>query len=138
MTRPRVFICSPYGADTEEQRERNLQLARRLSRRAALHGLCPIAPHLMCPQFLQDEANERTIGMQCSLTLLATCSVLWACMPEGAWKSHGMSDETTEAERLGIPVIWVPETYSEPTVRAVAEALNTERNPLTSTGDMTT
>ena len=49
--RPIVYICSPYSGDMEN----NIAAARRYSRFAVEQGYIPIAPHLLFPQFLDDD-----------------------------------------------------------------------------------
>ena len=48
--RPIVYICSPYAGDTES----NVKAAREYSRFAVDMGYIPFAPHLLFPQFLDD------------------------------------------------------------------------------------
>ena len=52
--RPLVYICSPYAGDVEK----NTFRARAFSRFAVEKKYIPIAPHLLCPQYL-DEETER-------------------------------------------------------------------------------
>ena len=49
--RPIVYICSPYAGDVES----NTAAARRYSRFSVEAGYIPIAPHLLFPQFLNDD-----------------------------------------------------------------------------------
>ena len=47
----KVFICSAFRGDVEE----NIRKAREYCRWAAMeYGAIPIAPHLLFPQFLDD------------------------------------------------------------------------------------
>ena len=60
MIMKKVFICSPYRGDVE----RNVALAKAHARFAAHCGYCPVAPHLMYPQFLKDsDPDERILGI---------------------------------------------------------------------------
>ena len=52
--RPLVYICSPYAGDVEK----NTFRARAFSRFAVERHCIPIAPHLLCTQYL-DEKTER-------------------------------------------------------------------------------
>ena len=45
-----VYICSPYRGTTEEV-ARNVALAKRLCRKAALEGNLVLCPHLFYPRF---------------------------------------------------------------------------------------
>jgi len=53
----KVFICSPYRGDIEK----NVEDARAHSRMAAICDYCPITPHLLYPQFLNDSNAEERI-----------------------------------------------------------------------------
>ena len=57
--RPLVYICSPYAGDVEK----NTFRARAFSRFAVERHCIPIAPHLLCPQYL-DEETERWLGLR--------------------------------------------------------------------------
>ena len=54
--RPLVYICSPYAGDIEK----NTENARRYSRFAADRNGIPIAPHLLFPQFMDEETERET------------------------------------------------------------------------------
>ena len=58
--RPIVYICSPFSGDVET----NVANARRYSRYAVDKGYIPIAPHLLFPQFLDDENPEERVWKQ--------------------------------------------------------------------------
>ena len=49
--RPMVFICSPYAGDIE----RNMRKAQGYCRFAVSRNCIPIAPHLLFPQFMDDD-----------------------------------------------------------------------------------
>ena len=57
--RPLVYICSPYAGDIEK----NTYRARAFSRFAVEKKNIPIAPHLLCPQYLNEE-TERWLGLK--------------------------------------------------------------------------
>ena len=58
--RPIVYICSPYAGDVSK----NVENARNYSRFAVDKGYIPVAPHLLFPQFLNDNnAKERQLGL---------------------------------------------------------------------------
>lgn len=70
----KVYICSPYRGDTET----NVQNARKYCRAAVELGCLPIAPHLLFPQFMDDEdqrEHESAMGMACEL--LYMCDEIW-------------------------------------------------------------
>jgi len=94
----RVFICSPYKGNVEQ----NTRNAQKYARKAALMGLSPIVPHLLFPQFLKEEApDERELGIRLGLEQLAMCDEIWVFGDE---ISEGMSKEMRYAEEQGIPI----------------------------------
>ena len=93
-----VFICSPYAGDVED----NTTRARRYGRFAVLESTVPIIPHLMYPQFLEDEdPEERQLGLDMGIILLSRCHELWVF---GDRISSGMSVEISKAKRWSIPI----------------------------------
>ena len=97
MKKPLIFICSPYRGDVES----NLENARRYCRFAIRRGGIPFTPHLLFTQFLDDSvAHEREPGLALGLSMLSICDELWVFGVQTA----GMTLESSEAERLKIPV----------------------------------
>ena len=93
-----AYIASPYAGDTEK----NITNARKYSKLAVCNGYIPIAPHLLFPQFLNDNnSNERELGLVFALALLAKADELWVF---GKHRSEGMKREIEHAEKLGIPI----------------------------------
>ena len=89
--RPIVYICSPYAGDVAT----NTENARKYSRFAVDHGRIPVAPHLLYPQFLDDNnPKERQLGMFFGMALLSKCSELWVF---GDTISTGMKAEISRA-----------------------------------------
>ncbi len=92
--RPLVYICSPFSGEVE----RNTQNARRYSRFAALRGYIPITPHLLFPQFLDDnKPAERDLGLLFGNALMDLCAEVWVF---GAHVSSGMAGEIERAKQL--------------------------------------
>ena len=72
--RPIVYICSPFSGDVET----NVANARRYSRYAVDKGYIPIAPHLLFPQFLDDDnPEERELGLFFGNALMSKCTEIW-------------------------------------------------------------
>ena len=95
---PLVYICSPYAGDVKE----NVRHARKYSRFAVEKGYLPIAPHLLYPQFLNDNLQrERDLGMFFGLVLMSKCSEVWVF---GDNVSTGMKTEIDFAQRKGYRV----------------------------------
>lgn len=66
----KVYICSPYRADTPEGIQANERKAKRYCKIACKAGYIPIAPHLYFTRFLKDSRpDERELGMQIGIEL---------------------------------------------------------------------
>ncbi|MCH4007817.1 MAG: DUF4406 domain-containing protein [Eubacterium sp.] len=98
MERPLIFICSPYSGDVE----RNQDLARSYCRFALKLGGIPLAPHLLFPQFMDDDdPDERSLALSMNKEILAKCDELWIF---GSKVTSGMLLEATEAIKREIPI----------------------------------
>lgn len=87
--RPIVYVCSPFSGDFVG----NIANARKYSRFAVEQGYIPIAPHLLFPQFLNDnDLMERHFGN----VLMSHCSEVWVF---GKFISAGMDAEIRRAKR---------------------------------------
>ena len=90
----RIFVCSPFRGNTDT----NAAFARDVSRRIALAGDAPFAPHLLLPQLLDDDNDrERMLGTRCGLAWLAVADEVRIFGELTA----GMTAEIAEAFRLG-------------------------------------
>lgn len=100
----RIYVCSPlkmYGLNTPSE---NINKAERYCRFVAVEeGEAPIAPHVYCTRFLDDEdGDERELGMYIGISLLDSCDELWVF---GSYISDGMAKEIQYAvNTLRIPV----------------------------------
>lgn len=91
--RPLVYICSPYSGNIEN----NIKSARRYSRFAVEMGYIPFTPHLLYPQFLDDDnPTERSLGLFFGNVLMSKCAEVWVF---GGYISPGMSAEIERAKR---------------------------------------
>ena len=90
--RPLVYICSPYAGDIE----RNTCRARAFSRFAVEKKYIPIAPHLLCPQYLNEE-TERWLGLKMGIVFLGKCEEVWVF---GDVISEGMAAEIEKAKKM--------------------------------------
>ena len=121
----KVYISSPYRTLKKEavpaakELERNLKLARKGCRMAVERGYIPVAPHLLFPQFLNEE-SEREIGLELGAELLKECDEIWVL---GSRISDGMADEISYARDLGIfvKVMENPMTTTERVIKAIRE-----------------
>lgn len=90
--RPLVYICSPFSGDVEK----NVKAAQRYSRYAVKNGFIPIAPHLLFPQFLNDDIPaERQLGLFFGNAIMSKCSEVWVF---GSTISAGMEIEIKRAK----------------------------------------
>ncbi|SDL78203.1 hypothetical protein SAMN04487833_13143 [Sarcina sp. DSM 11001] len=104
--RPIVYICSPFSGDVET----NVANARRYSRYAVDKGYIPIAPHLLFPQFLDDDnPDERELSLFFGNALMSKCAEVWVF---GSRISSGMEAEIKRAKWKGYHfpnVSWLPD-----------------------------
>ncbi len=90
--RPVIYVCSPYAGEVEK----NTDQAKRYSRFVVDKGGIPLTPHLLLPQFMEEE--ERDLALFMNLVLLSKCSELWVF---GDVITDGMRREISYAQRRG-------------------------------------
>ncbi len=106
-SRPVVYICSPFSGDVAA----NQKKARKYCRFAVDKGYIPLAPHLLFPQFMDDDnPNERDLAMSMDAVLLARCAELWVF---GNRISRGMGVEITKAEQERVRIRYFTEGMEE-------------------------
>lgn len=96
--RPLVYICSPYAGDVEM----NAENARRYSRFAVENMAIPFAPHLLMPQYM-DEETERELALRMGIIFLSKCEQLWVF---GERITVGMAYEIKKAVNMGKKVCY--------------------------------
>ena len=105
--RPLVFICSPYAGN----REWNTQRARGYCRFAVAQNCIPIAPHLLFPQFMEeDDPQQRSLGIFFGLVLQSKCKEVWVF---GDRITKGMAVEIQKARERSIPLRYFTELCVE-------------------------
>lgn len=105
--RPIVYVCSPYSGDVEA----NMAAARRYCRFAVDKSFIPIAPHLLYPQFLNDDdPNERELGLFFGNALMSKCAEVWVF---GSRISSGMEAEINRAKWKGYRLRYFTEECQE-------------------------
>ena len=110
--RPIVYICSPYSGDIK----RNVKAAQVYSRYAVDHGCIPLAPHLLFPQFLQDDKpKERLLGLLFGNALMSKCAEVWVF---GSRITAGMEAEIKRARWRNYRLRYFTENCEEVTNRA--------------------
>lgn len=104
-TYKKVFICSPYKDNPEENYKKALEHCKFVAKQ----GFLPIAPHVYFTRFLNEE-DEREIGIEMGLQLLSECDELWVF---GSRITEGMQKEIQFAKERGIPVKFIYTQHSE-------------------------
>jgi len=95
---PKVYICSPFAGDPEN----NIKKALRYCRFALTRGNFPVAPHCYFPLFMDDDIpTERELALAFGIRMLGGCRELWVF---GERISEGMKKEIAAAKNKGIPV----------------------------------
>lgn len=104
---PLVYICSPYSGDVET----NIKKAQEFCRFAVDSGCIPLAPHLMYPQFMNDnDPAERDLAMFFDIILLGKCQEVWVL---GDIIAKGMSMEIEKAKKRKQPVRYFNSKFEE-------------------------
>jgi len=94
----KVFICSPYRGDINE----NIRKAKYYAAITAHCDAIPIVPHLYFPQFLDDKnPNERMLGICLGIELMKICDELWLF---GNKITDGMKFELDKAREIMLPI----------------------------------
>ena len=96
--RPLVYVASAYSGDVTT----NTEKAKQYCRFAMEQGQIPLAPHLMFPQFMNDDDSaERELAIFMDVILLGKCDELWVF---GDSISEGMSVEIDVAKKRRQPI----------------------------------
>ena len=99
--RPIVYVCSPFSGDVEG----NILKARRYCRFVVDQGGIPLAPHLLFPQFMNED-TERELAMFMDMALLSKAAQLWVF---GDRISEGMQREIERADSKRMPIRFINE-----------------------------
>ena len=102
---PLVYICSPYAGDIEN----NVSNAKKYSRFAVDNNALPLTPHLLYPQFMNDD-TERDKAALINYVLLGKCSELWVF---GGVVSTGMAYEICVARKRKMKIRWFNHAMEE-------------------------
>lgn len=99
----RIFVVSRYAGDTEK----NIEFARKVCAwLVTMQGAVPIAPHLLFPQFMNDEDEvERDIGIDMGHVLMEYCDSVLVALRYNEEYSPGMKADVEYAAQLGIPIV---------------------------------
>ncbi len=105
--RPLVYICSPFSGKVKK----NKRNARKYCRFALEQHTIPFAPHLLFPQFMDDNSSEeRQLAMFMNMIMLGHCEELWVF---GDRISAGMKQEIHKAERRHMKIRYFTEDLEE-------------------------
>lgn len=105
--RPLVYICSPLSGDIPG----NMEKARKFCSFALEKGQIPLAPHLMFPQFVNDDDSaERELAIFMDVILLGKCDELWVF---GDRISEGMAVEIEIAKKRRQPIRYFSSNLEE-------------------------
>ena len=96
--RPLVYVASAYSGEVTT----NTEKAKQYCRFAMEQGQIPLAPHLMFPQFMNDDdPAERELAIFMDVILLGKCDELWVF---GDTISVGMVVEIEVAKKRRQPI----------------------------------
>ena len=105
--RPLVYICSPFSGKVKK----NKRNARKYCRFALEQHTIPFAPHLLFPQFMDDNSSEeRQLAMFMNMIMLGHCEELWVF---GDRISAGMKQEIRKVERKHMKIRYFTEDLEE-------------------------
>ena len=105
--KPLVYICSPFSGDIENNNKRT----RAFCRFALDKGNIPLAPHLLFPQFMDDNnEQERDQAIFMDIILMGKCQEVWVL---GDVISRGMSIEIEKAKKRRQPVRYFNKDFEE-------------------------
>ena len=91
--RPLVYVASAFSGEVTT----NTEKAKQYCRFAMEQGQIPLAPHLMFPQFMNDDdPAERELAIFMDVILLGKCDELWVF---GDTITVGMSVEIEVAKK---------------------------------------
>ena len=86
----KVFVCSPYRGNVEE----NIKKAKQYAKYASLKGNAVFVPHLLYTQFLDDSIEqEREAGINSGLEFLKLCDEMWVFANDYDHCTTGMKQE---------------------------------------------
>lgn len=84
----RIYVCSPYRGDIEQ----NVENAKKYCRYILLQGMIPIAPHLYLPQFMSEE-KERDSALEINRSFMHACDEIWVFADSYEQATEGMKWE---------------------------------------------
>lgn len=102
MSRLKILVISPYSGE-EDIKQANIAYARQCCRMLIKEGYSPLAPHLLYPQFLNDDIpEERSLGMVLGRNLVPKFDEAIVFTDRGM--SEGMQADIAWCSRKGVPI----------------------------------
>lgn len=96
-----IFVCAPVAGDVEA----NLEKIRAYCKKLILNGDFPVAPVLMCVQFLdEDEFRDREKGIRIGEEMMKCCTQVDVL---GRVVTEGMARDIKAASRLKLNIEFV-------------------------------
>lgn len=109
----KVFICSPYRGNIEENKKKAVTYARI----TVMSGDIPIVPHLYFPAFLDEKIpNERMTGIAMGLELMDMCDEVYVF---GFDITEGMKFELDHAKETCKPVRLYDEDFNPVNIKTI-------------------
>lgn len=100
----RVFVCSPLRPRGGMTVRANIERARYIATRVLARGDAPFVPHLLYPQFLdEDDPVQRDQGITAGCCWMADAHLVVVDAASGI--SEGMEHELAEARARSVPVM---------------------------------
>lgn len=103
-------VISPFKAVEGRSRTFHAAFAKLLCLKLAQNGLAPYAPHLFCPQFLDDDLpQDRDLGIEIGKTIIERAGEL--CVWDAWGISSGMAHEIAwgmEVDKERAVATWCP------------------------------
>jgi hypothetical protein len=94
-----IMVSSRFGG-----KEENIKRAEEFCKYIVRLGHIPVAPHVYFPRFLDDlKPEERELGIEGALALMAKCDEVWFFLDEGEKLSQGMKEEAALMVELNMP-----------------------------------
>ena len=115
-----IYVCSPYAGDIRT----NVKNAKRYSRYIVERGHIPFAPHLLFPQFMDDnDESERQKSLLFGQKMLDKCDEMWVF---GESVSEGMYAEIKYAREKGYKIRWFAQDLTRTDVAPPMPAVNAD------------
>lgn len=106
--KPLVYICSPFSRGDKKQ---NIINARRFCKYAVSQNCIPFAPHLLFPQFMNDDIpEERDTAFKMNNIMLGKCDEIWVF---GSRYTDGMQREIKWAKQKKLHIRFFDENGKE-------------------------